>query len=460
LALGLGGCAPSIEWDREVGAAYSTLIADEMGLVKDQQLTPYVKTMGQRLAGNIPERQFDYTFEIIDDETPNAFSLPGGYVYISRGLLVLTNTEDELANVLGHEVGHVEERHSARRYAAATVPGLLALPGAAVGAVAPGLGNAMTSPFRGMIASYSRDQEHAADRFAQEVAARAGFDPGGMSALLHSLGREEELQTGETRIPHFMDTHPPTPDRADATARRAASLTWTRSPETTIGRDEYLRRLDGLIVGANPAHGIIQDGRFLHPTLNCTVEIPRGWTAAHLRSSIAAVTPDGDAVLFGHRPEPGTDPHQAAETWLRAARAQIRMQVTRSEPRSISGFPGHAVTAVLGRRGDAIMEVIWLAYEGRIYQLIGMFVAERPALGNAIRQTAESFRPLTASERASIEVVRVRLATARAGESLQQVGERSGNTWSLEATAVMNGLSPGARLEEGLVVKVGVAERY
>ena len=215
-----------------------------------------------------------------------------------------------------------------------------------------------------------------------------------------------------------------------------------------------------MILGANPAQGVFQGGRFLHPTLNCTLKIPRGWTPTHLRSAIAAVAPGRDAVLFAQRPVRGTDPHQAAEVWIRAATAQISMQVTRSEPQSVSGFPAYGVTAFLGAARDVVMEVTWLAYEGRIYQLTGVAVADRPEARAAIRQTAASFRPLTASERDSIRVARLRLATARAGESLQQLSERSGNLWDLEETAAMNGLVADERLEEGQTIKVAVAARY
>ncbi|MHC4774905.1 MAG: M48 family metalloprotease, partial [Planctomycetota bacterium] len=124
VAIACAGCAPGPDWDRQVGAAYSRMVADEMGIVDDRALQAYVSTIGHRMADAAPERPFVDRFQVVDDETPNAFALPGGYVYVTRGILALTNSEDELANVLGHEVGHVEERHSAQQQAAGTLPGI------------------------------------------------------------------------------------------------------------------------------------------------------------------------------------------------------------------------------------------------------------------------------------------------------------------------------------------------
>ncbi|MHC4101463.1 MAG: M48 family metalloprotease, partial [Planctomycetota bacterium] len=120
--IALAGCAPGPDWDRQVGAAYSRMVADEMGIVEDRAVSAYVSTIGHRMADAASDRQFEFRFHVVDDEAPNAFALPGGYVYVTRGLLALSNSADELANVLGHEIGHVEERHSARQAAAGTLP--------------------------------------------------------------------------------------------------------------------------------------------------------------------------------------------------------------------------------------------------------------------------------------------------------------------------------------------------
>jgi predicted Zn-dependent protease len=441
------------------------MVAEEMGIVDDPALQAYVSTVGHRMVAAAPDRQFEYRFHVVDDEAPNAFALPGGYVYVTRGILALTNSEDELANVLGHEIGHVEERHSARQQAAATLPGILTMPGDAVGAViSPRLGNALASPFRkagaAYLASYGRDQERDADRWAQEVAARAGYDPRGMSLLLEGLQREEILRTGEERKPGFLDSHPPTPERAEATAKRATALTWSRTAETEAYPAAYLRHLEGMVIGRDPARGVFRGRRFMHPGLNCSAEIPEGWTPAYVQWAFGAISPEQDALLVAQRPVTGTDPGAVAEAFM-AELEQIKLEILRSEPIRIGGLPGYGVTARLGRGRDAVdLELIWVGYEQRVYQLIGLAAAGQVADLEAIRSTAQSFRPLTRQERDSIPVVRLRLAEARAGESLAQLGLRSGNAWSVEETAVMNGILAGEPLEEGCVVKIAVIEPY
>ncbi|MHC4902574.1 MAG: M48 family metalloprotease [Planctomycetota bacterium] len=464
-AIACTGCAPGPDWDRQVGAAYSRMVADEMGIVENPTLQAYVSTIGHRMANAAPDRQFEYRFHVVDDEAPNAFALPGGYIYITRGLLALSNSEDELANVLGHEIGHVEERHGARQQAAGTLPGILAMPGDAVGAViSPKLGNVLASPFRkagaAYLASYGRDQERDADRWAQEIAARAGYDPRGMSLLLEGLEREEILRTGEQRSPGFLDSHPPTPERAEATAKRATTLTWARTAETESYPDAYLRRLNGMVIGRDPAKGVFRGRRFMHPVLNCSAEIPEDWTPAYVQWAFGAISPEQDALLVAQRPVSGTDPGAAADAFMTRLE-KIKPQILRSEPIRVGDLPGYGVTARLGRGRDAVdLELIWISYEERLYQLIGLAAAGQDADLEAIRATAQSFRPLTEAERDSIPVVRLRLVEARVGESLAQLGLRSGNAWSVRETAVMNDIEAGEPLEGGRVVKIAVIERF
>jgi predicted Zn-dependent protease len=188
-----GSCAHSPAWDRKVGQDEARDLEATDGLYDDARLTAFINDTGQRVSGQVGNRQYDFQFHIIDQPVANALSLPGGYVYVTRGLLALTNSPDELACVLAHETTHVIKRHAAQRMEAATVPGILALPGAVVGTIVPVAGDVLAAPARGVgalfLAGYSRDQEREADRIGLELAARAGFDPHAMSAFLDRLGQ-------------------------------------------------------------------------------------------------------------------------------------------------------------------------------------------------------------------------------------------------------------------------------
>jgi predicted Zn-dependent protease len=278
--------------------------------------------------------------------------------------------------------------------------------------------------------------------------------------LLEGLEREEILRTGEERKPGFLDSHPPTPERAEATAKRATTLTWARTAETESYRDAYLRRLDGIVIGRDPAKGVFQGRRFMHPVLNCSAEIPEDWTPAYVQWAFGAISPERDALLVAQRPVAGTDAEEAAEAFMTRL-DPIKPEVLRSEPIRVGDLPGYGVTARLGRGRDAVdLELIWVSYEERLYHLIGLAAAGQDADLEAIRATAASFRPLTEAERNSIPVTRLRLVEARAGESLARLGLRSGNAWSVEETAVMNGVDAGEPLDGGRVVKIAVIERY
>jgi len=262
----IGGCAHSPDWDRKTGAKASKDLEANDGLYDDPKLTAYVNDTGQQVVRQVSDRQYDFQFHIIDQPVANALSLPGGYVYVTRGLLALTNSQDELACVLGHETTHVIKRHVAQRMEAATVPGIFALPGALVGTVSPTVGDLLAAPARGVgalfLAGYSRDQEREADRIGQELAARAGFDPHAMPEFLDRLGQSESLTTNphDPRIPSILQTHPQTPERVTASfITRPASSAGSKSaspppkvpiadraaPSTTTSRLLMIRLLKG-----------------------------------------------------------------------------------------------------------------------------------------------------------------------------------------------------------------------
>ena len=204
-----------------------------------------------------------------DDIEPNAFALPGGYVYVTRGLLALCNGEDELAGVIGHEMAHVLERHAARRAGAATPFALLfGIPAGLLGAVSPALGGIVGGTGElasGMVlASYSRDQERDADKRGIALAAGAGWDPAGLASFLHTLEREEALEGHDPNRPGFFATHPATPERVGNI--RAAARSQARASATPFAgtRGAFLQKLEGLVVGDNPASGVFLGQLFVH----------------------------------------------------------------------------------------------------------------------------------------------------------------------------------------------------
>ncbi len=220
--------------ETELGSELAAKVEQQLGLVESEALQSYVQEVGFRLATASPKVRDSLTYRcrVIDMAPPNAFALPGGYIYISRGILPLLNAEDELANVLAHEIAHVSERHHLQHALRSTpfVPVNLAtgIGAFAVGLVSPLLGRAVSAvgsaPGGLVLASYSRGQELEADAVGQEVAASAGWDPAAMSQVMESLTLDEQRRGGDPERRSYFATHPSSPDRARKTAERAEAF--------------------------------------------------------------------------------------------------------------------------------------------------------------------------------------------------------------------------------------------
>ena len=236
--------AMSEEQELELGREAAKQVEQYVGFSGSAELNAYVDRIGQRLVEHSSRSHLDYEFHVVDMKEPNAFALPGGYIYVSRGMLALMNSEDELAAVLGHEIGHVAGRHAAQRRAKSRgwipLQVLAGIGGAAASVVSPTLGSAVAGagqlPAALVIAGYSRKQEQEADRLGQQYAAAEGWDPAALAATMDALTREQELAGG--RDPNrmsFFDSHPTTPDRARKGREYAASL--VVGPANRIARD-------------------------------------------------------------------------------------------------------------------------------------------------------------------------------------------------------------------------------
>jgi predicted Zn-dependent protease len=450
--------------ERELGEEESKNVAAEMGLYEDAALTAYVRSVGERLAAVSPRRDVAYSFQIVDIEEPNAFALPGGYVYVSRGLLALTNDEDELAGVLGHEIGHVAARHAVRRVSRAAPWAVVTGLGAAVtGIVSPTLGRVVGGVGGAagalVLAPYSRGQEHEADQLGQEMAARAGFDPSGLSRLLHTLEREEALHPEGSRPMSFFATHPALPRRVADTEERARELSHGVGKRSAATPASFLRRLDGLPVGVRVKDGVFDGPLFLHPDLGFHVEFPPGWKTGNGRDAVGAAADNGGAAILLELAGPGSDPDAA----LRAFEQQTKAEVSRDAERmTIGGLPAiHTAAVARSRDRRVAIDLTWIAYGGNVYQVMGLTKPNAyDALRSVFRRTAGSFGPLTDAERAEIRETRIRLVPAKAGETVAALVARSSSAWDANMAAVANGLESADVPGAGRLVKVAVSEPY
>ncbi len=472
IALGSAGCAVnpvsgrpeltlvSVEQEKKLGAEEARKVEEQIGLLDDAALTAYLEAVGQRLAKESPRQDVTYQFRIADMIEPNAFALPGGYVYVSRGLLPLVNSEDELAGVVGHEIGHVAGKHTVQKISkqgpVAAVFGVVSgitsfIP--VVGDIVGGIGDVTQSL---IFAPYDRSQETEADLVGQDIAARAGWDPAALSTFLTTLGREVDLTSKEKRKPSFFDSHPATPDRVARTAAHARELTRANRPPISPTREAFLARLDGLVVGQRAAHGVISGRTFVHPDLDVFLEFPEKWVLDNTLQQVVGVAPDKEAAVLFRAVAEGDDPLEGARRVEKALKAPV---VAKTRTVQINGLP--AARTQLEADGKVGVDLTWIAHGGVVYQVAGLAPKARFAgLQPLFTTVAQSFRPLTAAERAGVKELRIRLVKARAGETFDALALRANSAWTKEEIAVANGLAVGAQLNEGHLIKVAVAEPY
>lgn len=433
----------STEWDdRRAGQEAEQQAIAELGRLQDEPLQAYVQEVGARVAAHAPRSSFEYRFQVVDAWTPNAFALPGGAIFVSRGLLALTNSEDELANVLAHEIVHVAMRHAAaQQLVTAATPFAFGWWGAA------------------QIAAFARDQEREADAGGQRLAAAAGYDPAAMTNLLRSLEQEERLQLGASRLPSFLQHHPGNIERMASTFERGTDL-----GAATRARDpaDHVRRLDGLVVDANPAEGVFLGSRFVHPDFGFAVSFPEGWTLVNTSRMVAAFSPQRTARFALEGAGPGDDPRVAAGRFLAIEARTLGAQILSAESLEIDGRPAYEVRGqIYTPAGPMAGQLTWIAHDGAVYRLTAAApsAAAHRFFGRA-RAMARSFRAITPEERAAIVAQRLRVVRALPGEDLARISIRNGSTWDPARTAVLNGLVPSAPIPVERLVKIVVAEPY
>jgi len=471
LAVGAGACSINpvsnlpevtlitVEQEKKIGEEEAKKVEQEMGLLDDGALTSYVDAVGQRLVKESPRQDLPHQFHVVDMVEPNAFALPGGYVYVTRGLLALVNTEDELAGVVGHEIGHVAARHTVQRisrqgpFALITnlVSGVTGFFVPVVGNIVGGIGNFAQSL---VFSPYSRSQESEADKVGQEMAAKAGWDPVGLATFLATLGREEALLSDGPRKPSFFDSHPATPDRVKHTTKHAKELSQASREPISPSRDAFLARLDGLVVGQRAANGIVQGQTYRHPDLNFFVQFPATWNVDNTPVQLASAPKEGGKAVVLRAVAEGNDPLDGARALEKASKSSL----PKTQTTTVNGLPA-ARTQV----GDSrvTVDLTWIAYRGMIYQIAGIAETRAYESVRSVFQTVvESFRPLSPAERKGIREKRIRLVKAQGGETVDALTVRSGSAWKANQVIVANGLKGPEALQEGQLIKIAVEEPY
>lgn len=451
----------SPERDLEQGEEMAKMVEREIGLYAAPKTEAYVRELGERLVAIVGDSRWKFSFQVVDQAEPNAFAIPGGGIYVSRGLLALIQSEDELAGVLAHEIAHVTQRHSARQERRGILPGVLSLPGKVVGSVVgENLGALVNAPVEAVggawMSRYSRGQESEADRLGLRTVARAGYQPDGLADILVRLERDVASQTGQERRFGIFDSHPMTETRKRDIGRQSAELRPAAGAPIAADATAVFSRIEGLWWGENPENGVFRRDQFLHAATGFTVTFPQGWKHRNTPRYVLSSQPDGEALLLLGVAGPTSDPEVTGGKFVARMRAEAGAEPVSVRRMAAGEFPAFVATYVQrSGRAPVYMHFAWAAMGRFTYQLVAMGPDTYRA---TLRDAALSLRPLTDVERGTVTGRRLRVVAARAGERLEDLGARTGNVWSPSYTALANALPPDAVLAEGRPVKIARLE--
>lgn len=449
------------EKEQALGAQeHPKVMAEFGGPYRNAEVQSYVQALGRRLAANTEIPGITYTFTVLDSEVVNAFALPGGYVYVTRGLLALANSEAQLAGVLGHEIGHVTARHTAERYS----QGTLAQVGAVLAGVLGGqqVGQMAAQGAQLAVAGWGRGQELEADGLGVRYMALAGFDPLEMPAFLDTMGRHAQLEALLAGKPgaadgfSYLQTHPPTAERVE----RASAAARTRpGDQWTVNRDAFLRLLDGVTYGDSPENGFVRGRVFAHPKLGFRFEVPPGFRLLNGQAQVTALSPDRRAmIVFDGAPSKGVaDPAQfIGAVWAPQAPLQGMQRL------EVDGRPAAtAVTQTQTQGGPVDVRLLAVGWDRDTFYRF-LFVSARDLTSRFdadFRTTAGSLRALSGSERSSLRPYRIRVVAVRPAETVADFVRRMPFAdYPEERFRVLNDIPPGTALQPGRLVKIVTEE--
>jgi predicted Zn-dependent protease len=440
-----------------IGRDMHPKVLAQYGQYDDPALQAYVQGVGEKLAAHSHRSNLIYRFTVVDTTDINAFALPGGYIYITRGLLAYLGSEAEMAGVLGHEIGHVTARHAVRQYTAATAAQL----GMTLGSIfVPGLGsnlgqNVMGVLGQALLSGYGREHELESDGLAAEYLARAGYDPQAILDVLRTLKAQGDYAAAQAKAEGrqvqtyhgLFATHPDEDTRLKEVLAKASFLAPDKPADN--GRDAFLKHIDGMVFGDSAAQGIRRGNRFYHRDLDFALEFPPGWRLENRPDRLLAIAPGGKAQA-----QLTSQDLNQRETPREFMIRRLGIRNPPGEDISPAGLPGYtAPLKIQGRPGR--VSVIFHRNQAYVLASVALDGADSQAVGEAMRQTALSFHPPRADEKPLAEPLRLRLKPAVAGDTFASLAQGSRLPGDAQAQLrLLNGRYPQGEPQPGDILKI------
>ncbi|MGV3504845.1 MAG: M48 family metalloprotease [Adhaeribacter sp.] len=426
-------------------------IVSQYGLYENAELQRFIEEKGQKMAAVSHRSNIPYSFKILDSPVINAFAVPGGYVYFTRGIMAHFNNEAQFAGVLGHEIGHVAARHSAKQQSKA----MLAQLGLVVGmVVAPEFGQFANAAQQGLgllFLKFGRDDERQSDELGVEYSTKIGYDAKEMADFFQTLERSQPEEASS--LPSFLSTHPSPADRYRDVNKLAAD--WQKKvPQANlaVNRNAYLKRIDGIIYGEDPRQGFVESQVFYHPVLKFQFPIPTGWKYQNTPQMVQMAPQDGKAMMMLTLVQ-ATSLQEAGQKVLQG----YQLQAVESQQESVNGLPALALVAEQKQEQGVLRALVYLIeYGGNYYSLLGVsnandFNAYFPSFSN----TMKSFRQLSDAAKINRQPERLRVKTlARASTLAQALRSFQVPEKRLAELAVLNGMQLNDQVAAGTMIKV------
>ncbi|MGE0449577.1 MAG: M48 family metalloprotease [Vicinamibacterales bacterium] len=436
----------SPEQEVAMGREAAAQVQQTLGFVDMPELQSYVSRIGQTLARTSERPDLPWEFHVVDDPVPNAFALPGGFIYVTRGMMNLMTTEAQLASVLGHEIGHVTARHSVNQISKQQLAQL----GFGLGAVfVP-----QVRPFESLLGTglgllflkYGRDDEREADTLGFGYILRHDYDVRQFDDVFEVL---ERAGGEEGAIPNWLSTHPAPGERAEAAEARASGI--TQDADVRVGREDYLRRIDTLVYGNDPRDGFFRDGVFYHPRLRFQIEFPGEWQSANLTQAVVAAAPQNRALLqltlAGD-----AKPDRALARFYEQAGVQAGRAVRATvggEPAAMGEFQANTQSGVVQGL------VSFVTAGGRTYQIVGYTSAELyGSFAKIFERSIRSFGPVTRSDILSVQPDRIDIVQLSRPMTVEEFAKEYDSSVPADELALLNHQpSADSRIPAGTLLK-------
>jgi len=432
----------------ETGREADGSITESLGLYDSPELQATVTRIGQDLASRSERPALPWSFKLVDDPIVNAFALPGGFIFITRGIMASLNSEAELAGVIGHEIGHVTARHSASQMSRQQLQQIGIGVGSVLSSEVASAAGALSAGLGLLNLRYGRGDESQSDELGVRYMSRAGYDPNSLTGVFQTLALVGGSRDGGP--PEWASTHPD-PVNREQDIRGIIAATGQDFSEYTRRADEYLRSLNGLTFGQDPREGFFEERTFFHPDMAFALDFPVGWTTVNQKSQVGAISSDETALVVLTVEAGESSAEGALSTFL----SQVDVRGSDSRRTSINGLTGwRAFFAADTEAGGLRGAVLFVEHGDAVFQLVGYSsAAQWGANEGAVSQTIESFRPVTDPDVLGVEPARIEIVQLDSRMTLKQFIDRYPSSVSDDQIARINRRTLDESIPAGTLLK-------